>query len=92
MGQRHVPRVITEADVFVTKELVRLRENLGLTRSQAAKKIGIAQSTLTAVEERTANGSWIVQDKIAKGYGIFVLDLVALLRFGQWPVTAVLPT
>jgi len=84
-------RELTETDQFASKELIRLREQRGLTRGQAAAGMGIASTSLEAIEERWTDGRDSTLQKVAHFYGIFVLDLMALIRFGQWPVNAEVP-
>lgn len=67
----------------MNKILIKLRIDRGLNQNQAAQKIGISQSMLSALEQGYRSGSDATKIKIAKFYGksvesIFFADKITL--------------
>ena len=53
----------------MNKTLIKLRIDRGLNQKEAADKIGISQSMLSALEQGYRSGSYATKIKIAKFYG-----------------------
>lgn len=55
--------------MMINKTLIKLRIDFGLKQAEAAKKIGITQSTLSALEQGNRRGRDSTKIKVANFYG-----------------------
>lgn len=64
----------------MNKTLIKLRIDRGLNQKEAADKIGISQSMLSALEQGYRSGSDATKIKIAKFYGKTVESIFLLIK------------